>query len=48
MTTYVRSEELILPEPSIRVVVNSCLTREDLSRAAGVITEVVKEVLDAK
>ena len=48
MTTYVRSEELILPEPSIRVVVNSCLTREDMSRTAGVITEVVREILDTK
>ena len=48
MATYVRSEELFLPEPSLRMVVNSCLTREDLSRVSGVVSEVVAEVLDGK
>ena len=48
MATYVKSEELNIPDPSLRMVVNSCLTRGDLSRVAGVVSEVVAEVLDRK
>ena len=48
MATYVRGEEKNLPEPSLRLVVNSCLTREDLSQVSAVLTEAIGEMVGDK